>query len=142
MRILVADDDRALAGTLRCGLEENGHQVMLAFSGTDALEIAEIQDFDLLVLDVMMPGLDGLAVARRVRGTRNQTPIIMLTARDGMEDMVRGLDLGADDYITKPFSFQVLLARIRAIARRGPIRQPLILRVADLSLDPASREVY
>jgi two-component system response regulator MprA len=142
MRILVADDDRALAQTLRRGLEENGHQVMLAFNGTDALEIAQIQEFDLMVLDVMMPGLDGLNVARRVRGTRNQTPIIMLTARDGVVDMVRGLDQGADDYLTKPFSFQILLARIRAISRRGPIRQPLILHVADLSLDPASHEVY
>ena len=142
MRILVADDDRALAETLRRGLEENGHQVILAFDGTDALEIVQVQDFELLILDVMMPGIDGLNVVRRVRDTRNQTPIIMLTARDGMEDMARSLDQGADDYITKPFSFRVLLARIRAVARRGPIRQPLILRVADLSLDPASQEVY
>ena len=142
MRILVADDDRALVETLRRGLEENGHQVILAFDGTDALEIVQVQDFELLILDVMMPGIDGLNVVRRVRDTRNQTPIIMLTARDGMEDMARSLDQGADDYITKPFSFRVLLARIRAVARRGPIRQPLILRVADLSLDPASQEVY
>ena len=142
MRILVADDDRALAETLRRGLEENGHSVMLAFDGTDAVEIVQVQDFELLVLDVMMPGIDGFNVVRRVRGIRNQTPIIMLTARDGVEDMARSLDQGADDYITKPFSFHVLLARIRAVARRGPIRQPLILQVADLFLDPASQEVY
>ena len=95
MRILVADDDRALAETLRRGLEENGHQVILAFDGTDALEIVQVQDFELLILDVMMPGIDGLNVVRRVRDTRNQTPIIMLTARDGMEDMARSLDQGA-----------------------------------------------
>lgn len=141
MRILVADDDRALAETLVRGLEEDGHQVVLASNGTDALEIAKIHDFDLLILDVMMPGLDGLTVARRLRDLRNQTPIIMLTARDAMQEVVRGLDQGADDYITKPFSFHVLLARIRAIARRGPIRQPVVFRIADLSLDPASREV-
>jgi DNA-binding response OmpR family regulator len=141
MRILLADDDRAMAETLRHGLEEKGHQVTLAFDGNDALSITLNYDFDVLVLDVMMPGMDGIAVARRLRDFRNQTPILMLTARDAMEDVVRGLDQGADDYITKPFSFQILLARIRAIARRGPIQQPLILRVSDLALDPASREV-
>jgi two-component system response regulator MprA len=141
VQILVADDDRALAETLRQGLQENGHQVILAFNGIEALEIAQFHDFDLVILDVMMPRLDGLAVARQLRGIRNQTPIILLTARDAAEEITRGLDQGADDYITKPFSFQVLLARIRAIARRGPIHQPVVLRVGDLSLDPISREV-
>jgi two-component system response regulator MprA len=103
--------------------------------------MTRIHDLDVLVLDVMMPGMDGISLARRLREFGNQTPIVMLTARDAMEDMVRGLDQGADDYITKPFSFQVLLARLRAISRRGLVRQPT-LRIADLSLDPASREVY
>lgn len=141
VQILVADDDRALAETLRQGLQENGHQVILAFDGMQAFEIAQFNDFDLLILDVMMPRLDGLAVARQLRGGRNQTPIILLTARDAAEEVIRGLDHGADDYITKPFSFQVLLARMRALARRGPIHQPVILRVDDLTLDPGSREV-
>lgn len=142
MRILLADDDRAMAELLRQGLQENGHQVIVAFNGVDALSLAQENAFDLLVLDVMMPGLDGFSVARRLRENQNQTPVLMLTARDAMEDVVQGLDLGADDYITKPFAFDVLLARIRALARRGPIVQSPVLRVADLVLDPAVGEVY
>ena len=142
MRILLADDDRAMAQTLRLGLEEKGHEVAVVFNGNDAVSITREHDFDVLVLDVMIPGMDGMGVARRLREFRNPTPILLLTARDAMEDIVRGLDQGADDYITKPFSFQVLLARLRAIRRRGPIQQPLMmLRVADLSLDLSTRVV-
>jgi two-component system response regulator MprA len=141
VQILVADDDRTLAETLCQGLQENGHHVILAFDGMEALEIAQFHDFDLLILDVMMPRLNGLAVAKQLRSTRNQTPIILLTARDAAAEVIRGLDQGADDYITKPFSFQILLARIRALARRGPIHQPVILHVGDLTLDPGTREV-
>jgi len=141
MRILLADDDHAMAETLRQGLEEKGHQVILAFNGIEAFSVTRTYDFDVLVLDVMMPGMDGIAVTRRLRDVGNQTPIVMLTARDAVNDMVRGLEEGADDYITKPFSFQVLLARLHAIARRGPVRQP-VFRVDDLTLDPATRETF
>src|SRR5262249_38512066 len=97
--------------------------------------------YDLIILDVMLPGLDGFAVARRLREERNQTPILMLTARDATQDMVKGLDLGADDYLTKPFSFDVLMARVRAVSRRGPIARTVRLECGDLVMDPAAHEV-
>jgi len=141
MQVLVVEDERRMAELLRQGLEEEGHSVVLAGNGRDGLAMAESHPFDVILLDVMLPGMDGFSVARKLRAARNQTPILMLTARDAAEDVVTGLNLGADDYLVKPFAFDVLLARLRAVSRRGPIPQPVPLRVKDLTLDPASREV-
>jgi DNA-binding response OmpR family regulator len=141
MQVLVVEDEHRMAELLRQGLEEEGHSVVSAGNGRDALAMAESYAFDAIVLDVMLPGLDGFSVAKKLRAARNQTPILMLTARDATRDMVEGLNLGADDYLVKPFSFEVLLARLRAVSRRGPIPQPVTLQVADLSLNPAAREV-
>jgi DNA-binding response OmpR family regulator len=141
MQVLVVEDERRMAELLRQGLEEEGHSVMLAGNGRDGLAMAESHLFDAIVLDVMLPGLDGFSVARKLRAARNQTPILMLTARDATHDVVQGLNLGADDYLVKPFSFEVLLARLRAVSRRGAIAQPPILQVADLTLNPSVREV-
>ena len=141
MQVLVVEDERRMAELLRQGLEEEGHSVVVAANGPDGLSIAQSHPFDAIVLDVLLPGMDGYSVARKLRGARNQTPILMLTARDANEDIVAGLNVGADDYLVKPFSFDVLLARLRAVARRGPIPQPVQLQVQDLTLDPASREV-
>jgi DNA-binding response OmpR family regulator len=141
MQVLVVEDERRMAELLRQGLEEEGHSVVLAGNGTEGLAIAESHPFDAIVLDVMLPGLDGFSVARKLRSARNQTPILMLTARDATEDMVAGLNLGADDYLVKPFSFEVLLARLRAVSRRGAIAQPPVFQVANLSVDPSAREV-
>jgi two-component system copper resistance phosphate regulon response regulator CusR len=142
MRILVVEDDRGMANLLRQALEEDGHSVVLSFDGREALDVAQHYPFDVLVLDVMLPGLDGFAVARRLRAGRNQTPILILTARDQTSDIVQGLDLGADDYLTKPFSLEVLLARVRAVARRGPIPHPVRLVAGDLSMDLGTRQVH
>ncbi len=142
MQVLVVEDESRMAELLRQGLEEEGHSVILAGNGRDGLAMAEAHPFDAIVLDVMLPGLDGFSVARKLRAARNQTPILMLTARDTTADMVEGLNLGADDYLVKPFSFEVLLARLRAVSRRGPIPQPVELRFEDLLLKPASREVW
>lgn len=141
MQVLVVEDERRMAELLRQGLEEEGHSVVVAGNGRDGLDIASSHPFDAIVLDVMLPGLDGFSVARKLRAARNQTPILMLTARDATHDIVEGLNLGADDYLVKPFSFEVLLARLRAVSRRGAIAQPPVLQVADLSLDPSAREV-
>ena len=141
MQVLVVEDERRMAELLRQGLEEEGHAVVLAANGRDGLAIAESHPFDAILLDVMLPVLDGFSVARKLRSARNQTPILMLTARDTPHDVVEGLNLGADDYMVKPFSFDVLLARLRAVSRRGRIPQPVTLRVADLTLNPAAREV-
>ncbi len=141
MQLLVAEDERRMADLLKKGLEEEGHSVVLATDGAAAFSMAQVHPFDLIVLDVMLPRMDGFAVVKKLREERNQTPILMLTARDAMQDMVRGLDLGADDYLTKPFSFEVLLARIRSVSRRGPVAKPVLLRVGDLSLNPATHEV-
>lgn len=141
MRVLIAEDERRMAEILRKGLEREGYAVLLAHDGSRALRLAQAADFELIVLDVMLPGLDGFGIARQLRDDGIRTPILMLTARDEPLDVVRGLDCGADDYLTKPFSFDVLLARLRALARRGPVPQPPILRHADLTLDPATRAV-
>jgi len=141
MQFLVVEDERRMAELLRQGLEEEGHSVFLAGDGKEGLAIAESHSFDAIVLDVMLPGMDGFSIARKLRASLNQTPILMLTARDATEDVVAGLNLGADDYLVKPFSFDVLLARLRAVSRRGPIAQPVELKVQDLTLNPASREV-
>jgi len=141
MQVLVVEDERRMGELLRQGLEEEGHSVVLAANGRDGLEMAQSHAFDAIVLDVMLPALDGFSVARKLRAARNQTPILMLTARDAAADVVEGLNLGADDYLVKPFSFDVLLARLRAVSRRGAIPEPVPLRAADLTLNPASREV-
>jgi DNA-binding response OmpR family regulator len=141
MRILVVEDEPRMAELLRQGLVEDGHAVAVASEGRAGLNLAESGLFDLILLDVTLPGMDGFAIARRLRTGHNQVPILMLTARDATGDIVEGLNLGADDYLTKPFSFEVLLARVRAVGRRGPIPQPLLFQVADLSMNQGTRDV-
>jgi DNA-binding response OmpR family regulator len=141
MQILVVEDERRMAELLEQTLHEEGHQVVLARDGREGFEIARCSPFDVIVLDVMLPGLDGMAVARKLRERGNQTPVLMLTARDAPADIVKGLNSGADDYLTKPFSLDILLARLRAVSRRGAIPRPTCLQIADVKLDPASREV-
>ena len=140
MQILVVEDERRMADLLKQGLEEEGHSVVVSGQGPEALSIAQHHSFDAILLDVLLPGLSGLDVARRLRESRVETPIVMLTARDSAEDVIRGLDFGADDYVTKPFSFEILLARLRAVARRAPISMPLLLKAGDLTLDTGARE--
>ena len=141
MQILVVEDERRMAELLEQTLHEEGHQVVLARDGREGFEIARCSPFDVIVLDVMLPGLDGMAVARKLRERGNQTPVLMLTARDAPADIVKGLNSGADDYLTKPFSLDILLARLRAVSRRGAIPRPTCLQIADVRLDPASRQV-
>ena len=142
MRILVVEDERRMADLLRQGLFEDGHAVTVAVDGREGLALAETGGFDLLILDVMLPGATGFEIARRLRASGDRTPILMLTARDAPRDVVQGLDIGADDYITKPFSFEVLLARIRALGRRAPIPRPVVLETAGISLHLGTREVW
>jgi DNA-binding response OmpR family regulator len=141
MQILVVEDERRMADLLQRGLIEEGHNVVVARDGAAGLETARAAPFDVIVLDMMLPRIDGATVARRLREGRNQTPILMLTAKDSDADVIRGLDAGADDYLTKPFSFEILLARLRAVSRRGVIAQPVCLSLADVKLDPATRRV-
>jgi len=142
MRVLIVEDERDMAHLLKVGLEEENHIVSLAFDGVSGLEVARACDFDVIVLDVMLPKLDGFEVARRLRAKGNRTPILMLTARDSVPDVVKGLDLGADDYLTKPFSFSVLLARLRAASRRQDGQPTSLFRVADLVLNRATMQVF
>jgi DNA-binding response OmpR family regulator len=143
MRVLIIEDDRNLAGLLRKGLEEENHVVTLAFDGRTGLEFAESYEFDAMVLDWMLPGMDGIEVARRLRKSGRAAPILMLTARDAVPDIVKGLDAGADDYLTKPFSFAEFLARLRALGRRPADAPPSAhLEIADLELDPSTRQVF
>jgi DNA-binding response OmpR family regulator len=141
MRLLVVEDELKMAELLRQGLTEEGHSVTVATDGRHGLELAGAAEFDLIMLDVMLPGMDGFEIARSLRAERNQTPILMLTARDATGDVVQGLNLGADDYLTKPFSFEVLLARVRALGRRGPIPQPVLLTAPGLTLNQGTRDV-
>ena len=141
MRILIVEDERRMADLLRQGLTEEGHRTTVASNGRDGLGMAESAEFDVIVLDVMLPGIDGFRVARQLRSRGDRTPILMLTARDSTGDIVEGLDLGADDYLTKPFSFDVLLARVRALGRRGPIPQPVCLEAGGLVMNQSTREV-
>jgi two-component system response regulator MprA len=141
MRILVVEDDARMAELLRRGLAEDHHSVDVEGDGLAGLERARTCPYDTIVLDVMLPGLDGLAVARKLRSDGNQTPILMLTARDGVPDIVRGLDVGADDYLTKPFSFEVLRARLRVMARRAGMNSGRILQVADLTITTDTHRV-
>jgi two-component system OmpR family response regulator len=141
MRVLVVEDDARMGAAIRRGLRFEGLVVDLAGSGDEALRLVGAIDYDAIVLDVMMPGLDGFETCRRLRADGVWIPVLMLTARDAVEDRVRGLDGGADDYLTKPFSLAELMARLRALVRRGPVERPSVLEVGTLGLDPASREV-
>jgi DNA-binding response OmpR family regulator len=141
MRVLIVEDDAKLAGLIKKGLEEENHAVAIAGDGTTALLAAEGSMFDVIVLDVMLPGIDGFTVANRLRSAGSTVPILMLTGRDSNADIVRGLDSGADDYLTKPFSFEVLLARLRALSRRATRKPSPVLQVGDLVVDPGAHEV-
>lgn len=135
MRVLIVEDDPRIANLLLQGLEEEGYQATATADGRIGLTMAESGEFEVIVLDLMLPGIDGLTIARKLRKAGDRTPILMLTARDSNQDIVHGLDIGADDYITKPFSLDVFLARVRAVSRRGPVITPVVLRIADLELD-------
>ncbi|HEY7561294.1 MAG TPA: response regulator transcription factor [Gaiellaceae bacterium] len=141
MRVLIVEDDVKMAGLIRRGLTEEGLSADVAADGGDALWMAAATDYDAIVLDVMLPGTDGFDVCRSLREKGRWAPVLMLTARDAVEDRVAGLDAGADDYLTKPFSFAELLARLRALARRPALERSAILEVGDLRLDPATRQV-
>jgi two-component system OmpR family response regulator len=141
MRVLIVEDEAKMAGLIRRGLEREGMAADVAGTGEDGLWKGEAVEYDAIVLDLMLPGIDGLEVCRRLREAGVWTPILMLTARDAVSDRVAGLDRGADDYLTKPFSFAELLARLRALARRGRAERPTVLRAGDLRLDPAKRRV-
>ena len=142
MKLLVVEDERRMLELLRKGLTEEGHTVACAADGSEGLQMVRDCDFDVVILDVMMPKMDGFELARRMRAENNCTPILMLTAKDSVPDIVNGLDLGADDYVTKPFSFSELLLRLRAVSRGAVAPRRTQLQVGDLFLDPASREVY
>jgi DNA-binding response OmpR family regulator len=142
MRLLVVEDELEMAELLRKGLEEENHRVVSATDGREALELARTYDFDAIVLDVMLPVMDGYAITRWLRKSERQTPILMLTARDAVRDIAKGLDGGADDYLTKPFSFVELLARLRSITRRVTQESGSVLGIADLRLDPVARQVF
>jgi two-component system OmpR family response regulator len=142
MNILVAEDEKGMAQILKRGLEEEGHTVRVAEDGPSAMLSAGQASFDLILLDVMLPGFSGVEVARKLRSERRGPPILMLTARDAVHDIVRGLDAGADDYLTKPFSFAVLLARIRALGRRADHFRAHLLQVADLVLNIPDRRAF
>jgi two-component system OmpR family response regulator len=139
MRVLVVEDEPKMAGLVKRGLEEEGIAVDVVDRGEDAVWMAGSTEYDVVVLDVMLPGFDGFEVCRRLRADEVWTPVLMLTARDAVEDRVAGLDGGADDYLVKPFSFEELLARLRALARRGSAERPAVLEAGDLRLDPATR---
>lgn len=141
MRILVVEDEPRIAASLRRGLEAEGHTIDVAGDGGEALWFAEEQRYGVIVLDLMLPVLNGIEVCRRLREREDWTPVLMLTARDAAGDMVRGLDVGADDYVTKPFDFDVLLARLRSLARRTVAERPVVMSCGDIELDPATREV-
>ena len=142
MRILVVDDERAVRDSLRRALELEGYEIELAGDGCEALyRLDSDSQPDAIILDVLMPGLDGLEVCKRIRATGNAVPVLMLTARDAVENRVEGLDAGADDYVTKPFALEELLARVRALIRRSTDGTDEKLRFADLDLDPGTREV-
>ncbi len=141
MRVLVVEDEPKMAGLVKRGLEEEGIAVDVAPRGEDAVWMAGSTEYDVVVLDVMLPRLDGFEVCRRLRADEVWTPVLMLTARDAVEDRVAGLDTGADDYVIKPFSFEELLARLRALARRGATERPAVLEAGDLRLEPATRRV-
>jgi two-component system, OmpR family, response regulator len=142
MRVLIVEDELKMASLVRRGLTEEGHAADIAATGDDALWMAEAHPYDAIVLDVMLPGRNGFETCRALRKQGVWAPVLMLTARDAVDDRVAGLDAGADDYLTKPFSFAELLARLRALVRRGGVERPTVVVVGDLRLDPASRKVW
>jgi two-component system OmpR family response regulator len=142
MRVLIVEDEPKMAGLLKRGLAEEGYAADVAANGEDALWMGAATEYDAIVLDVMLPGADGFEVCGRLREQGVWSPVLMLTARDAVADRVAGLDAGADDYLPKPFSFAELLARLRALARRGAVERPAVLEVGDLRLDPATRRVW
>jgi len=141
MRILLVEDDVAIARSLKEGLEDEAYAVDVAYDGDEGYRTATADDYDVIILDVMLPEMNGYEVCRVLRQDGNQTPILMLTARDAERDIVEGLDMGADDYLAKPFSFEVLLARLRALLRRPNEKLEEVLRVGDLTLDPSLKKV-
>ena len=141
MRILLVEDDTAIARSLKEGLEDESYAVDVANDGSEGYRTAAADDYDVIILDIMLPEMNGYEVCRALRNDGNKTPILMLTARDAERDIVEGLDTGADDYLAKPFSFDVLLARIRALLRRPNEKLEEILQVGDLKLDPSSKKV-
>lgn len=141
MRILVIEDEKKVASFIKKGLEEEHYAVDMAFDGETGLYMVETNDYDLVVLDLMIPKIDGMEVLRRIRTNKNNVPILVLTAKDSTEDIVRGLDAGCDDYLTKPFEFKIFLARVRALLRREKMDKEPILRVADLTLHPVTHKV-
>jgi len=141
MRVLLVEDDRKAARLLSRGLQEEGFVVDVAATGEEGEERAVVNEYDVIVLDWLLPGKDGLAVCQTLRAAGNSVPILMLTARDSVADRVSGLQTGADDYLTKPFAFDELLARVRALLRRSRVAQPSVLRVADLTVNPVTRRV-
>jgi DNA-binding response OmpR family regulator len=141
VHVLIVEDKKILAEMLKKGLEEKNHSAVVAFDGRNGLMHAESEEFDAIVLDLMLPGLDGFEVVRRLRSSKNRVPVLVLTARDTVHDVVAALDLGVDDYLTKPFAMAEFMARLRAVARRGPAIQGVRLKVADLVLDSATGEV-
>jgi two-component system OmpR family response regulator len=142
MRVLIVEDEAKMAALIQRGLRQEAIAADVAGKGEDALWMAGSTEYDAIVLDVMLPGIDGFEVCRRLRDDGVWSPILMLTARDGVPDRVAGLDSGADDYLVKPFSYAELLARLRALARRGRVERPTDLRVGDLRMDPAKRQVW
>jgi two-component system OmpR family response regulator len=142
MRVLVVEDEKKLGELLGRGLREEGYAADVADRGEEALWMARAVPYDAIVLDVMLPGADGFEICRRLRRDEIWTPVLMLTARDAVDDRVGGLDSGADDYLTKPFAFEELLARLRALTRRAPVERPPVLEVGDLSLDPAAHRAW
>lgn len=141
MRILLVEDDRHIVRFLKQGLEEEGYVVEVACDGEEGLNLARDEEFDLIILDILLPKIDGFVVCQKLREVGNATPILMLTAKDDVEDRVRGLDLGADDYLVKPFAFEELLARIRALIRRHKNAKGVLLQVGDLTINLLTREV-
>jgi two-component system OmpR family response regulator len=142
MRVLVVEDEVKMAGLIRRGLVEEGYAADVASTGEDAIWMAQAHPYDAIVLDVMLPRLSGFDTCRTLRNAGVWSPVLMLTSRDAVEDRVAGLDAGADDYLTKPFSFAELLARLRALARRGGVERPAELEVGDLRVDPAARRAW
>jgi len=142
VRVLIVEDQPKLAALLARGLREEGHAADVAHRGEDALWMASAAPYDVIVLDIMLPGIDGIETCRRLRHREVWSPVLMLTARDAVGDRVTGLDAGADDYLTKPFSFEELLARLRALTRRAPAERPVSVAVGDLRLDPAAHRAW
>jgi len=142
MKVLVVEDQLKMASLLLRAFRSNGDSADVTRTGEDALWMSSATTYDAIVLDVGLPGMDGFETLAALRREGNWTPVLMLTARDAVEDRIAGLDVGAEDYLTKPFSFAELLARLRAVARRGPVERPTILEVGDLRLDPAAKQVW